>query len=133
MRRRVLRWVLAAPGLLAAAAVLAASAPVGGAARPVDTAQLMAVLPRGDELPGYRAEFGYPVGDEVVGYRVLAPPKWDSSSGGAGVPLEPGLLEEPGRTVTFVRTGGVVTYYRSAVPQTVAEAFDERLRRARSL
>ncbi|MFG2621846.1 hypothetical protein ACGFXC_29930 [Streptomyces sp. NPDC048507] len=72
----------------------------------------------------------YRVGDEMVSYRQLDPPPSDPSAGGAPVPLEPGPLQEPGKTVTFVRTGGVITQYWEPVPKAVAEAFHDRFRRA---
>ncbi|WP_437082924.1 hypothetical protein [Streptomyces sp. enrichment culture] len=78
------------------------------------------------------AEPPFDIGDEVVGYRVLAPPPGDPDLAGSGVPLGPGPLREPGTPVTFVRTGGVITRYGSAVPRAVAEDFDARIRRAPS-
>ncbi|MEF2529400.1 hypothetical protein [Streptomyces sp. CS62] len=44
--------------------------------------------------------------------------------------MAPGPLQEPGRTTTFVRTGGVITLYPAAVPQAVVEDLTNRFRRA---
>ncbi|WP_435191471.1 hypothetical protein [Streptomyces sp. bgisy126] len=72
----------------------------------------------------------FDVGDEVVSYRVLAPPAGHPDLGGSGIPLQPGPLQEPGALVTFVRTGGVITAYGGTVPKAIADDFDARLRRA---
>ncbi|MEV7614154.1 hypothetical protein [Streptomyces sp. NPDC089799] len=226
MRRRPFSFVSTVLAVVAGGAALVVADPFGWFGWPVTTAQLMAVLPRGQDVPGYRAEFGRPetgvgpsaerpcgtvaaalwspgrmpaastrvlltakdggkrhlvdsygyaeddaeavmaelrasvpacahynayyadlylrfgtrpadppfeVGDEMVTYRVLAPPPGDPDLGGSGAPLEPGPLQEPGTAVTFVRTGGVITRYGSAVPRAVAEDFEARIRRAPSL
>ncbi len=226
MRRRFLLLILALIVLVGGGAVLAVvkRSPAGGSGEPVTMAQLMAVLPRGKDVPGYRAVFQRPeigadpspshycgevasalwsrdrmplastlvvltatkagqeqhyvtshsyartdaqrimqelrasipacahynsyfadlylrfgmrpakpqfdVGDEVVSYRVLAPPAGHPDLGGSGIPLQPGPLQEPGALVTFVRTDGVITMYRGTVPKTIADDFDARLRRA---
>ncbi|MGW2672404.1 hypothetical protein ACWC5F_30685 [Streptomyces sp. NPDC001272] len=72
----------------------------------------------------------YRVGDDRISYRRLDPPPGDVSSGGSPVPMAPGPLQEPGRTTTFVRTGGVITRYPDAVPQAVVEDLTGRFRRA---
>ncbi|MGW9451329.1 hypothetical protein [Streptomyces sp. NPDC055632] len=70
----------------------------------------------------------YPVGDEALAYRVLAPPPGMESSG--QIPVLPTDLADTGRTVTFVRTGGVITQYKSLPPRQVFEGFESRFRRA---
>ncbi|MEV4191037.1 hypothetical protein [Streptomyces toxytricini] len=72
------------------------------------------------------------VGDDRISYRRLDPPPGDTSSDGSPVPMAPGPLQEPGRTTTFVRTGGVITRYPDAVPQAVVEDVTGRFRRAAS-
>ncbi|MGW7459969.1 hypothetical protein [Streptomyces sp. NPDC054797] len=74
----------------------------------------------------------YRVGDDRISYRRLDPPPEDNASGGSAVPMAPGPLQEPGRTTTFVRTGGVITRYPDAVPQAVVEDFTDRFHRAAS-
>ncbi|MFE5513026.1 hypothetical protein ACFQ9J_21040 [Streptomyces sp. NPDC056529] len=70
----------------------------------------------------------YPVGDEALAYRVLEPPfRMVSSSQIVDLPTD---LADTGRTVTFVRTGGVITQYKSLPPRRVFEAFESRFRRA---
>lgn len=70
----------------------------------------------------------YPVGDEALAYRVLEPPfRMVSSSQIVDLPTD---LADTGRTVTFVRTGGVITQYKSLPPRRVFEAFEGRFRRA---
>ncbi|MFG2291850.1 hypothetical protein [Streptomyces sp. NPDC048603] len=224
MCRRLPLFVLAPVALLAAGAALVVAAPFGTSGQPVTMKQLMSVLPRGKDVPGYRAVFQRPetgigpspehhcgrvesalwspdrmpvastrvvlsstrggqerhvvdsysyaeddaevimdelrasipacahynsyfadlylrfgtkpaeppfaVGDEMVGYRVLAPPEGHVDLAGSGVPLGPGPLREPGASTTFVRTGGVITRYRLPVPQDIPEGFHERFRRA---
>jgi hypothetical protein len=74
----------------------------------------------------------YRVGDDRISYRRLDPPPGDASAGGSPVPMAPGPLQEPGRTTTFVRTGGVITRYPAAVPQAVVKDLTNRFRRAAS-
>lgn len=74
----------------------------------------------------------YRVGDDRLSYRRLDPPPGDAASGGSPVPMAPGPLQEPGRTTTFVRTGGVITRYPDAVPRPVVEDLTARFRRAAS-
>ncbi|MET9609372.1 hypothetical protein ABZZ17_30640 [Streptomyces sp. NPDC006512] len=72
----------------------------------------------------------YQVGDDTFSYRRLDPPAGDKDAGGAPVPLGPGPLQEPGKTITLVRTGGVISQYPDPVPEAVAEDLDRRFRRA---
>ncbi|WP_405533756.1 hypothetical protein OG592_42325 (plasmid) [Streptomyces avidinii] len=76
------------------------------------------------------AQSPYRVGDETIRYRQLGPPPNDKDAGGSPVPLEPGPLQEPGKTITVVRTGGVITQYLDPVPKAVAEDIGNRFRRA---
>ncbi|MFF3017289.1 hypothetical protein [Streptomyces sp. NPDC057939] len=76
------------------------------------------------------AKSPYQVGDEMVTYRMLEPPPGDVALAGSQIPMEPGPLQEPGRTITFVRTGGVITQYKDPVPKAVAEELHRRFRRA---
>lgn len=74
----------------------------------------------------------YRVGDDRISYRRLDPPPGDDASGGSPVPMAPGPLQEPGRTATFVHTGGVITWYPDALPQALVEDFTDRFHRAAS-
>ncbi|MFD3538366.1 hypothetical protein ACFWUQ_02550 [Streptomyces sp. NPDC058662] len=72
----------------------------------------------------------YRVGDDTISYRRLDPPPGDKDAGGSPLPMPPGPLQEPGRTITLVRTGGVITQYPDTLPRAVVEDLADRFRRA---